>query len=268
MQKIFRFSLLVKYFILSIVNLFRPREDLFDCVITFTSYNKRIGQSWLTILSILGQNRKLDVVMFIAGEDRKFLPLWLKTLPYVFRNFNIMFCQDIRSYKKVIPLLDLEYVNSELDKERLSAILTTKNHVITVDDDVFYSPYMVSRMVKNIKRGNEVVYNTGRYFNSSMNYSKWPVCTEDTDLAVLPVGAGGILYPLEILRACYVDNFLDLAPTSDDIWLFSILKDKVCYSYGNRKNFVPIARLVRQRENLYSENQYNGNDAAIKRIFK
>lgn len=268
MQKFFRFSLLVKYLILSIVNLFRPREDLFDCVITFTSYKQRIGQSWLTILSILGQNRKLDVVMFIAGEDRQLLPLWLRTLPYVFRNFNIMFCQDIKSYKKIIPLLDLDYVNSELDKERLNAILTIKNNVITVDDDVFYSPYMVSRMVKKVNRGNEVVYNTGRFFNLNMKYDQWPVCTEETDSSVLPIGAGGILYPLDILRACYVNNFWELAPTSDDIWLFSILKDEVDYFYGSRENFVPIARLIHQRENLYSENQFNGNDTAIRRIFK
>ena len=149
----------------------------------------------------------------------------------------------------------------------MNAILTAKKNAITVDDDVFYSPYMVSNMVKKIKCENEVIYNTGRYFNLNMSYSQWAGCHEDTDLVVMPVGAGGILYPLEILRACYVDNFLDLAPTSDDIWLFSILKDEVCYSFGNKDNFIPIARLIHQKDNLYSENQFNGNDTAIKNIF-
>ena len=123
-------------------------------------------------------------------------------------------------------------------------------------------------MVKKINRGNEVVYNTGMYFNANLSYCEWSVCNEVTDLPVLPVGAGGILYPLTMLRKYYIDDFLDLAPTADDIWLFSILKDKVRYYYEDSKNFISIAKLVRQKENLYSENVLNGNDAALKRIFK
>ena len=127
---------------------------------------------------------------------------------------------------------------------------------------------MATKMLGKLTEGEEVVYNIGRYFQINLNYSQWDVCTSNTKDVVMPIGAGGILYPLKILLDNYTCDFLDIAPTSDDIWLFSILKDKVSYLYGDNESFIAIAKLVRQQENLYDQNLLHGNDAAIKKIFK
>ena len=88
MKRLLRLNRLVKFFLLSISSLFRPRADLNEVVISFTSYGRRVKQSWLTVLSILGQNKRVDIVMFLATEDRANMPIWLKMVPHIFRFHN------------------------------------------------------------------------------------------------------------------------------------------------------------------------------------
>ena len=64
--------------------------------------------------------------MFLAAEDRANMPIWLKMVPHIFRNFTIIFAKTYDHIKR-LSLYDFEYLNSEKDKQRLSSILAIKN---------------------------------------------------------------------------------------------------------------------------------------------
>lgn len=247
------------------LKIFLPKKKLNNTLISFTSYKSRINQSFLTIFSLLGQSVGLNIIMFIAEEDRSKISLRLKILKMIFPNFHIIFCEDIKSYKKLVPLFDLSKI---IEKESIDVIeILKKNieYVVTVDDDVIYSPYLIENHIKFVK-SDRILCNSAMVIEKDIKYKYWSINKKvGIRKDILPVGAGSILYPYKHLKKIS-GNFMEQAPTCDDIWFFSCLKNHCEYYFHDPDDFISISRFINQKESLYSNNSIDLNDIAVKKL--
>jgi hypothetical protein len=95
-------------------------ENRCQYIVTLTSYGKRVKSTApYTICSLLNQTVLPDrIILWLAGGT--LIPPILKDLTK--KGIEIKFCEDLKSYKKLIPALK-QFPNDVL---------------ITVDDDVYY----------------------------------------------------------------------------------------------------------------------------------
>lgn len=268
-KKIYRMLKLGKCIMLSFINIYNKSQLDAQIIISFTSYGARINRSIPTVVSLITQKHKAEVIMFVADHERKKIGILLKSIEKISSKFHIILCHDIKSYKKIIPLIDFSFLVNSRDVELISSKTKNLRYVLTADDDVYYHPSTLTRMIELTSNLNDaVVFNEGMVVKLNMPYSEWSSYNFDIDSEIMPIGAGGILYDFELLKKNYQDNFMDLAPTSDDIWLFSRLRDSANYVYCRNNEFITISKLLCQKENLFSVNKKGGNDAAIARLLK
>lgn len=186
-------------------------------VVSLTSYGRRVSKTVpYTLASLLKQTTKPDrIILWLDNEHwhEGNIPQHLKQL----RNcgVEIRFCQDYRSYKKLLP----------------SLALCPEEIIITVDDDIYYSPHLIERMYESYMKSPECVHcvvaheplleNDG----SLRPYDDWrkDVC-ETFSGRLFPVGWGGVLYPPGTLWKDVADYGLAqrMAPAADDIWFWGM----------------------------------------------
>lgn len=168
----------------------------------------------LAIESLLMQTCKPDVVvLWLAREQypggEADLPSSLLCLKRY--GLTIRWCDDIRSYKKLVPTLR-EYPGTV---------------VITADDDIYYGPHWAEKLYRAYRENPRVVHchrvtkfykKEGRWHTSSGGYDVYPFPTYLHKLT----GGSGALYPPLSLPPEVMDKrlFIKLAPTNDDIWFW------------------------------------------------
>ena len=190
-----------------------PRET--PVVVTLTSFPGRIHLVGHTLRTILNQKslRPDGVELWLAESQfpNKEADLPEKLLALKACGLAICWCEDTRSYKKLIPAL-LKHPDKIL---------------VTADDDVYYrrdwleklyagyekEPTCVSchRATKfYLKNGEFATIGGGRHFYPTPSYRN------------KLVGIGGVLYPVGILcpEVTDAEKFTALAPTNDDIWFW------------------------------------------------
>lgn len=269
-QKIRRTIFLLSQILPICIEFMRIKNPDDNMCISLTSYGFRIKTTALTIISLLLQSDRPHVYLFIASSEIRLVNLPLRILSKLYKRFEIIACDDVKSYKKIMPLIDLELLCHEKDRVRLKERIIKYKYVITADDDIFYLPQTSRRMMKIAKSNDDdtVVYNTGMLIDLKTSYANWEIANGRENKLVLPVGAGGILYPINQLMRVRDNNYLEIAPTTDDIWLYAQLRNYCSYHYCNSSNFVPLSRLLRQKHNLFSENKLGANDLAIERLLR
>ena len=200
----------------------------YPLIVSLTTYGRRIHTVHLTIESIMKQTYKPNRIVLWLSEDEfklKDLPYYLTT--QIERGLEIRFCEDLKSYKKLIPAL----------------IDTPNAAIITIDDDVLYSDSMLENMIKDhIKYPDVVLFNRGHKmnFNKKGQLNKylrwdWEITTHESSLLNFPTGVGGVLYPPHALNKEFsnIELLKKLCPTNDDIWfkamtLINIIECKKC----------------------------------------
>ena len=191
-------------------------------VVSLTSFPDRINYVYKTISSLLDQTLKPDVlILWLANEQ---FPNKEDDLPENLKNLckyglSIKWCNDIRSYKKLIPTLK-EYPN---------------DIIVTVDDDVYYERVMLERLCESYLDNPEYIhchrctyiYYKGNELKAKIGgkkFYKYP------SYANKITGVGGVLYPPNSLYKDILDEnlFMNLAPTNDDVWfwLMAVLNNK------------------------------------------
>lgn len=182
-------------------------------IVTLTSFPARTPRIWLVIETMLRQTVKPDmIVLWLSAKqfpDTDDIPESLRQLTV--RGLTIeLVPDDYRSHKKYHYCLK-RYPN---------------DHIITIDDDVFYDTHLVERMIEEHRKfPTAVITNKAHQMTFDTNghlrpYSQWNFDTkEDSDLFV--IGAGANLYPAHCLHqmAADIDLAMRLTPTGDDIWL-------------------------------------------------
>jgi hypothetical protein len=184
-------------------------------VVSLTSYGRRVDKIvGYTIISLLRQSYKPDEIILWLDSDNwneNNIPRCLKKL--MANGLTILFCEDIRSYKKLIPTLKIR----------------PNSLIVTTDDDIFYRKDTIERLVNQYKENpNKIYCHTAHGVTLDMNnaiasYKEW---IEDMNGSsgpfVFPVGEGCVLYDPVLLYkdVAKAELFLKLAPYADDVWFY------------------------------------------------
>lgn len=180
--------------------------------ISLTSYPKRYRTLSATIISLLNQTVSADeVVLWIADSQRQSLPESVTRLQGA--GLSIRYCNDIRSYKKLIPLL---YESRE-------------QFVVTADDDVYYQPDWLGKLVECYDGSQSIIAHRVHEIcldpdGFPLPYSEWKHGGGSNRPEVLnfATGVGGIMYPPFCLpdEALDIEQFQKLCPHADDVWFY------------------------------------------------
>ena len=244
-----------------------PRKPL--VVITLTTYPARIGLVHETINTLLTQTVKPDkIVLWLAesqfpeGEDA--LPAAL--LEQKNLGLEIDWCEDLRSYKKLIPALR-KYPDEIL---------------VTVDDDMFYPPEMLAELLSSYERSPANIHTQSamriEYDAKGVptRYRSWKYVMEAgiPSCHNLTLGGSGTLYPPHSLdrEVLNVSAFQSLAPTTDDIWFWAMAVKAGCRVVVAHPNGIAWSDNFNadQRDALWNSNQQaeDGNDAQFAAVLE
>lgn len=185
-------------------------------LVTLTSFPGRINIVHKTIRSILNQEviKPDSVELWLAGSQfpkrEKELPRELLKLTKL--GLNICWCEDIRSFKKLIPALMVHPLDV----------------IVTADDDVFYkrdwlkklyTAYLKDKKSIHCHKATKFYIDDGnRYCAIGGGKDYYPQSSYLNKL----VGVGGVLYPAGSLNEEIFNSevFQKYAPTNDDIWFW------------------------------------------------
>ncbi|MEL6550574.1 MAG: glycosyltransferase family A protein [Pseudomonadota bacterium] len=189
----------------------RPHGLPSPLTISLTSYPERFARLSLTLNGLLRQTVTPDaVILWVADGDIDQLPRDVRALESL--GLKIKTCEDLRSYKKLIP-----------------ALAHAPDHaIITTDDDVHYPADWLEGIVETARAhpGEIISRRTHRVrlddAGKLLPYDDWefrvglPVAGMD----LFSVGVGGVFYPPGCFdpRVTDVDAFMKHCPTSDDVW--------------------------------------------------
>ncbi|SEN48208.1 hypothetical protein SAMN05428959_10274 [Duganella sp. CF517] len=188
-------------------------------VVSLTSYPPRFATLHLTLKSLLSQSQApARVVLWIAHGDMDRLPPAVTALRAA--GLEIEACDDTRSYKKMIPLLQ--------QGERRA--------IVTADDDVYYWRDWLRQLTEMQVPGKlEVICHRMHRMRLDgaglpLPYTQWEFESGNRESSRLnfPTGIGGTLYPAGLFgpEVLDVDAFTRLCPRGDDIWFWWMARDR------------------------------------------
>lgn len=241
-----------------------------EVVVSLTTYKERIHEVYLSIESIMQGTIKPNRIILWLAEDEfteDDLPIVLKRQRE--RGLEIRYCKDIRSYKKIIPTLQL----------------CPEACIVTIDDDIIFEPDLLEHLIASYKKYPDCVSACRTHViamddkgiplpyshRRSLQHIDYP-----SHLNFL-TGVGGTLFPPHLLHEQVGDEktFMRLCPTGDDIWLNAMLllnRVKVVKAFTHNPNgndFVHNASPYVTP--LWSDNQKEngeGNDRQIQNLWK
>ena len=235
-----------------------------EIIISLTTYDKRLSQVYLTIESLMQQSMKANkIVLWLSDEYAH------QTIPPVLqqqqnRGLEINFCQDIRSYKKLIPSL----------KKYPDAL------IITADDDLYYHPNMIENLVFSyLKDPHFIYFNRGftiRLKNHlPIPYKKWESIThQEVSPLNFPTSGGGVLYPPKCFNEEVFNEavFSTLCPWADDVWfkamsLYNGTPSKKAVTLSPVGDEFLVNKSVQNSGLKLINNGQNQNDVQIKNVF-
>ncbi|MEZ8911521.1 glycosyl transferase [Vibrio cyclitrophicus] len=193
-----------------------------DLVCSLTTYGNRVHDVHYVIKSLLCQTvLPSKIVLWLSDSEytAQNIPISLKNLQREIDIFDIEFCEDIKSYKKLIPSL----------KKFPDSL------VVTVDDDIIYPDDLLENLIEEhvsapkdiiCTRAHKIVVKNG----TLQPYNKWEYetgCKFSSHL-IFPTSGAGTLFPPGSLHEDIFDSslFSSLCPTADDVWFkFMALKN-------------------------------------------
>lgn len=184
----------------------------YEIVVSLTTYGKRINDVAYSIESIMQQTLKANRITLWLDRDFQNRRLPQSLLLQQKRGLEIYFCEDIRSYTKLIPAL-ANYPNDA---------------IVTIDDDLIYDIDVLERLIiAHIDKPNCI--HASRVHRMRLNdngrllpYREWHLRCMKTGIHKLNflTGVGGVLYPPH----CFDDEvfnqevFLSECKYADDVW--------------------------------------------------
>lgn len=241
-----------------------------EIVVSLTSYGNRIYDVSLVIESIMqGTVRPNRIVLWLAECEFKGRCLPKAIELQEARGLQVKFCEDVRSYKKLIPSLKM-FPNA---------------CIVTIDDDVLYEYDFLERILEAHRNHPNAVCGTRVHKvkmgedGRPLSYMDWEWYTTDTGVEsslLFPTGVGGILYPPHCFsqEVFNQEAFMTLAPYADDVWFYAM----------NLMNGTPYVKVYSRKPNgdfielpssyysaLFSQNTDPGNcrnDVQIKAVFE
>jgi len=185
-------------------------------IVSLTSFPERIAEIKYAIFSLLDQTILPGKIILWLAESQ--FPNKEKDLPeelLIFKKFGLVinWCEDLRSYKKLVPTLK-KFPN---------------HYMVTADDDLYYKKKWLEKLwFEHLKYPNDVICHLAArvsFMNKDiLSYVKWEryIKKECVGYNVFGCSGGGILFHKDFLYEDVVntDLFLNLAPYADDIWFY------------------------------------------------
>lgn len=246
----------------------KKREKLI--IVSLTSFPDRIYDIHYCLYSLLTQDLKPDkVILWLAEEQfpNKEDDLTDEVINLKKNGLIIKWCNDIKPYKKLIPVLK-EY---------------PEDFIVTADDDIFYPKCWLKNIwEQHLKTPDAIISSRARKINFTSDglideYNNWNLINSYAEPSYLnfPTGAGGTLYCPDSLCDKVHDEklFLDLCPNGDDIWFWAMAvlnKSKIVVVQKPLNDLIYI-NLARQRGilneiTLWSSNKDGKNDIQIQNV--
>lgn len=188
-------------------------------IVSLTSYPERMKTIHFTLHTLLNQSIKPDkIILWLAKEQ---FPRREKDVPRRVRRLkkyglSIEWCNDIKSYKKLIPTLKI-YPNDIL---------------VTADDDIYYpnnwlellyESYLKNKDIIHCHRAHKILFDKNDIL---LPYNQWDRQTSSQNISfqIFITSGGGVIFPpnslyVDILKD---DLFMKLSPHADDIWFWAM----------------------------------------------
>ena len=249
-------------------------------IISLTSYKNRLTDTApYAIITLLNQSVQPDkIILWVAYEDKEKIPQVMEKLTQ--KGLEIRFCEDVRSYKKLIPALEA----------------FPDDYIITADDDVYYPRIWFERLLDVHKENpKKIICHRAHGIKTDENhyplpYNIWEkrikpgeyfAIRQNRMESIFPTGIGGILYPPDCFYKDVTnkDFFMEFAPQADDIWFWAMAVINREY-FSGESPYIVIKNNVRRLQSIdvkqkQGENvllNYNvlqgGNDKQIKMVIK
>ena len=192
-------------------------EEHPQLVVTLTSYGRRVAKTVPHVLaSLLVQTKSPDrIILWLDDENfsEERLPKRLAMMRDKY-GIEIRFCEDIRSYKKLIPTLNL----------------CPNDILVTVDDDLVYRRGLIECLFNaHMQTPNRIIcalaHQPKLEGEGFAPYRTWKHnLTQPTEGIVFPLGGSGVLYPPHSLSedVCKKSLFMHLTPQADDVWFWAM----------------------------------------------
>lgn len=183
-------------------------------ILSLTTYGERLQTVHKTIESLLKQTKKADkIILWLDKNEFSSNTLTRELKKLISKQFEIKFCPNWRSYKKLIPSV-MEFPNAV---------------IITFDDDIIYPSTLVEDLHKeHLISPQNIIASRGRIINIEEGefapYPSWQFLRNPSKISakycVMPIGYGGVLYPPNSLHEEVLNEkkFMNLAPHADDLW--------------------------------------------------
>lgn len=186
-------------------------------VVTLTSYGRRATKTVPHVLaSLLVQTKRPDrIILWLDNinfsDTRLPKPLAVMRDRY---GVEIHYCEDTRSYKKLIPTLQL----------------CPDDILVTVDDDLLYKRRLLEKLyeahletphMRLCALAHQPIIENGAF----LPYRKWKHnVMYHSKNRIFPLGGAGTLYPPHSLHADVTNQslFMQLAPQADDVWFWAM----------------------------------------------
>lgn len=239
-------------------------------IVSLTSFPQRMHDIHFTLYSLLSQSFKPDaVILWLKDEEfpdkEKDVPDAVLSLQN--NGLSIRWCENIRSYSKLIPAL----------KEFGDDI------IVTADDDVFYPIDWLKTLYDSYLTDKNSIHCHCAHKISQTDlgkfepYAKWKNCNASAPFySNFFTGVGGVLYPPHSLYKDVSDKnlFWNLAPYADDIWFWAMAvvnekKTKVVEGNITALNYVNPERELRLNGEftlLSINGGENMNDVQLKNV--
>lgn len=234
-----------------------------DLIVSLTSFPPRFGTLDLTIKCLLMQDVSPDkVILWVAEGDDAKLPVSVTSLTHDMR-FEIKTCQDMGSYKKLIPTLT-QFPDA---------------FIVTADDDIYYAGNWLNTLLKkwNGNYREVIAHRVHRIKMASpdkpMPYNNWDMnimSNESSDYYFATSGAGMLFSPQSFdSRVLDEEAFLKLCPNADDVWFFWMLHLNGKTIRKTDGSYPIITWRSSQKVALFHENVFdNKNDAKINALIE
>jgi len=222
-------------------------------IVSLTSYGKRLTDTApYAITTLFNQTIQPNkIILWVAYEDKENVPQIMEKL--IEKGLEIRFCEDIKSYKKLIPALQ-EFPS---------------DYIITADDDVYYPENWFEQFIAEHKKNpNKIICHRahGIRFDENYNpfpYERWEICVEPTMYIgnIFPTGVGGILYPPKCFYKDILNKelFMKFAPMADDIWFWAMAILNNEYFKEENPYIVIENGYSRNLQDIEPEQQQDGN---------
>lgn len=223
-----------------------------EIIISLTSFGHRVKDTLpYTLYSMITQTvipHKIAVYLDYDNWNNEVLPPLLKEMKRI--GVDFYYCEDLRSYKKLIPALHM----------------FPNNPILVCDDDFYYHQKYVEWIEDAYRNSDKRTVigsmaqipqkENGKY----IPYSQWKSDEEVPADPHMAFGSGnGTLIPNgvfddEILKK---EVFMQLCPTADDLWLWAMLERQNVNRMLLSHHRYGIHRVVDRIEDMDVENSDN-----------